>query len=117
MTINERLFSTLKEINMKPKTLADKLGVKQQIISNWEKRGTNPPIEFVPQICQALNISWEYLITGKEKRAVPLPEDEAELLNNYRKLDQRDQKEIQAIINYKLEQNKPEGIILNSKIG
>lgn len=117
MTINERLFITLREKNIKPKTLADNLGVKQQIISNWEKRGTNPPIEFLPQICQVLNISWEYLVTGEEKSSMPLPQEETELLNMYRQLDPRDRKEIKGIINLKLEQRKPEGIILNSKTG
>ena len=55
-------------------------------------------------------------MTGTEEDST-LSTDEKELLNNYRKLEQRDKKEVKAIISFKLEQSKPEGIILNSKIG
>ena len=116
MTINQRLFSTLEERKIKQKALADALNVKQQIVANWEKRGTNPPAEYISSIATFLDVSVMWLLTG-DKENTTIPEDEKKLLTTYRQLDPRDRNEIQAIINLKLEQKKPEGIILNSKIG
>lgn len=116
MTINERLFETLKQKNIKHKTLANHLNVKQQIISNWEKRGTNPPAEYISSIAKFLNVTVIWLLTGEEADN-NLTNDEAELLNKYRQMTPKDQKEIIAIIDIKLQQQKQECKILNSKIG
>lgn len=66
MTICERIFKIIEEKQLKTADLARKLGVQQSVISNWKKRNTNPPIEYILVICEFLGISTEYLITGKE---------------------------------------------------
>lgn len=57
MSINERVFITLKEKHLKQKDLADYLGIAQSVITNWKTRGNNPPAEFLIQICEFLHIS------------------------------------------------------------
>ncbi len=66
MNINQRIFSKLDEKGFKLKELADFLGVNQSVVSTWKKRGNSPSSDFIHQICDFLDISIEYLITGKE---------------------------------------------------
>lgn len=117
MTIIERILETAEIKGIKQADIAKLIDKGTAQITSWKKRGCNPPAEYIPPIAELLGVTISWLMTGAEEGPAPLPEDETELLNSYRKLEQRDKKEIRAIINYKLEQSKPEGIILNSKIG
>lgn len=84
MTINERLFDKMKEKGIKQIDLANALDIKQQIVNNWKTRGTTPPMEYLPQICAVLDVSWEYLVTG-EDRTPHYTADERQLIAEYRK--------------------------------
>ncbi len=89
MTICERIFKIMEQKNMKQKELAEILGIGTNNISNWKNRGTNPPIEYTIDIAKALNISVEWLITGKEMPEIEtLSEEEKNLLHYYRKSNQ-----------------------------
>lgn len=65
MTITERMFELLKERNAKAKDLCDFLGINGSTMTNWKKRGTTPPAEFIIPICKFLNIS-VYELLGEE---------------------------------------------------
>lgn len=117
MTIIERIIEKAEQIGIKQSEIAQVTGKDKSVVTNWRKRNCNPPAEYIAPIAKLLGVSVGWLMTGAEEGTEPLSEDETELLNGYRKLDQRDKKEVRAIINMKLEQKEPEGIILNSKIG
>lgn len=68
MTINERLFILMDKKNITQEQLADKLDTKQSTISAWKTRGTNPPSKYLPRICDILEVSMEYLTTGKDNK-------------------------------------------------
>lgn len=85
MTINERMFSVMEQRNVKMADLARVLDINKTVVSAWKKRGTNPPIEFTVQICELLDISIEYYITGKKK--VDLTLEEQQILESYRHAD------------------------------
>ncbi len=90
--INKRLFQKMKENNIKPATLADYLGVNKSVIYTWRTRETDPGSEFILRICDFLNITIEWLITGKEKPDTNnLTENEKELLQHFQKLPDREQ--------------------------
>lgn len=57
MTINEKIFTEIKEKSLKKADLARLLQVNTSVIATWEKRGTNPPAEYLVRICEFLNIS------------------------------------------------------------
>ena len=42
-------------------TLADKLGVKRERVSNWECEENNPVLEFIPSLADILNCSIDEL--------------------------------------------------------
>lgn len=85
MTINQRLFDTMTSKNIKSSDLAKKLNINKSIISAWKNRGTNPPMEYAVQICELLDISINFLITGKDEDNISL--EEQKLINAYRLAD------------------------------
>ena len=82
MTVNERMFKIMKEKSIKSSLLANHLGINKTVVSNWKNRGNNPPVEYIVQICELLEIDiYELLGVSKEEKT----KDEQELLNYYRK--------------------------------
>lgn len=57
MTINEKIFTEIKEKSLKKADLARLLQINTSVVATWEKRGTNPPAEYLVRICEFLNIS------------------------------------------------------------
>lgn len=90
MTISQRIFLILKEKKLKQKELAKRTGISESAISDWKKKGTNPAAENISAIADFLEVSLEYLVTGKEK-SLSLPDDELELLTYYKELPEREQ--------------------------
>lgn len=83
MTITERLFQVIKQKNIKQTELAESLNIKPQIINNWKSRGTTPPMEYLPLICDTLGISWEWLVTGRNSGET-YTQEEKYLVSTYR---------------------------------
>ena len=98
MTICERLFSTLDEKGLKAAGLCRVLGVGTNITTGWKQRNTDPPAKYVAPICEYLDCSIEYLLTGQEapqgKKKEPTQEismDELEMLELFRALPYKEQ--------------------------
>ena len=58
------------ESKMSQETLAENLHVTRQAVSNWENEKTQPDIEMLQSIAQALDVSVEELIYGKSTRVI-----------------------------------------------
>ena len=71
MGFKENLKSELSYSGLLVKELAAKSGVNKHSIDNYlNKRGQLPSVDAAVKIAQALNVSVEYLVTGKEKDQV-----------------------------------------------
>lgn len=81
MTIIERMFCLLEEKSRKSVDLANTLNVGTGQISTWKKRNTDPPAKYLTQICEFLDVSYEYLLTGKETRNSPISSEDTEWLS------------------------------------
>ena len=77
MTISQRIFEELKKQKKKQKDLATYIGISTSAVSDWKKKGTNPSAENISVIADFLEVSTDYLLTGKECYA-----DETEKGNN-----------------------------------
>lgn len=86
MTISQRIFSILKDKKLKQKDLSTKTGIPESTISDWKKKNTNPAAESISVIADFLEVSSEYLLTGKEELSSTLTVDENELLQYFRQL-------------------------------
>ena len=66
MTIRDRIFARLEEMNMTQKEFAKKTRIPETTVSDWKKKHTNPMAEKIMIICKVLNVSPEWLLSGVE---------------------------------------------------
>ena len=65
MLISERIFKILKDQNMSQNAFAKKARLAGSTISDWKTKKTNPSADKIMDICGALNVTPEQLLTGK----------------------------------------------------
>lgn len=78
MTINERMFTIIKDNNYKKADLARLLDINTSVIATWEKRGTNPPAEYLIRICNFLGISIYELLGVEDNNVIQKAYNEAD---------------------------------------
>lgn len=99
MKIIERVFMLLEEKGKKAADLARFLNISTSVTSTWKTRGTNPPSEYIAQICEFLDVPIDFLITGKTQKnnnAIPI----------FEKLSPTAQIEIEQYAQYLLYKNE-----------
>lgn len=99
MEINDRIQLTLSDKGITQKALAGKIGVSASTMNNWIKLKRDIPAQYIIPICEFLNISLEYLLTGEECEKTPSPsltDDEHELLETYKMVGKASQLRILA---------------------
>ena len=65
MLISERIFKILKDKNMTQAEFAKRAGIACSTISEWKKRKTNPSADKIMDICAALEVTPEQLLSGR----------------------------------------------------
>lgn len=96
MNIAQRIFELLKIQSKKQSELAEYVGISRAAISDWKSKGTSPTAEYLVKICEFLDISLDYLLTGVEPMPKELAPDEVELVELYRKLEPTERLEHRA---------------------
>lgn len=88
MSIINRIVNLLKKNGASQADICNYIGIKYNVFTTWKTRETDPPAKYLIQICEFLNISLEYLLTGKEKSSLTseLSADEQELFKIYKGL-------------------------------
>ena len=66
MTISNRIFERLEELNLSQMEFSKRTGILPSTISEWKKNGTNPSSDKIMSICKALRVSPEWLLEGVE---------------------------------------------------
>lgn len=61
-----RIISKMKEHGLDQKTLAKKIGIRPQAITDWKTGFTTSYTKYLPQLAEILETSIDYLHTGKE---------------------------------------------------
>lgn len=72
MTATERMYDELHKQGKKGAELCKYLGISTSVLAGWKKQNTIPPSSYLVRICEFLDISVDYLLTGHERE---LPED------------------------------------------
>ena len=83
----------MKSKNKKQQALCKYLNINASTFTNWKLRNTDPPAKYVIPICEFLEVTPYYLLTGEEKEH-PLPKDEHELLDCYKRLPERERQRL-----------------------
>lgn len=104
MRIGERIHYMLTVAGSSQAELADYLNTSRSTVHGWKQENRNPSAELIMPICEFLETTPEYLLTGQinHARAQQIPKDifeidklEKVLIENYRKLDHQGQIEVQ----------------------
>lgn len=68
MTIGNRVLTLLAEKGLKQKDLAAYLNTGASTINGWKSPNRNPSSDMILPICEFLDISCEYLLSGSESK-------------------------------------------------
>lgn len=85
--IQKNLIFYRKKAKVTQKDLADKLGVAATTVSGWERGATSPDIDTLFAICNFLHVGL-YDMCGISSDNSPLTDDENNLLNIYKMLNE-----------------------------
>ena len=66
MTITERIFFLIKERGLSQNAFGKAAGIAPSTISDWKRKGHNPSADKIMDICKALDVTPEQLLTGKD---------------------------------------------------
>ncbi len=66
MTISDRIFEKLNQLSMTQRVFSEETGISQSTISEWKSKKTNPSSEKILIICNVLNVTPEWLLSGIE---------------------------------------------------
>lgn len=107
----ENLKEVMYENSITQTYLANKLGVRQQTVSNWLKGYNEPDFTTLLRICELLNSTpnklFDYEETSEDyNNKINVSDDERYILNEYKKLTSLDKQRIvsyMAVCNTKVE--------------
>lgn len=80
-SIGNRISKYRKEKGMTQEELAAKLGVSSQAVSKWENDASCPDISLLPQLCRALGITTDELLTGNNNEVKLVPVEQRKSLD------------------------------------
>jgi len=84
-----RVLKLLDEKGVKGTEFCEGTGIKQSTFATWKQKERDPQTEYLVKIAQFLNVSLDFLLTGKEKenKSMFFTEDEIALIMSYRTLN------------------------------
>lgn len=94
-TFMDRVESVLKERKWTQKELAESLNLRRPTLSDWKKNGAVPAGDICIKIAEYLNVSVEWLISGKESG---LSNEEKWLLAQWGQLDPTQQDTVRTLL-------------------
>lgn len=106
MNFVERIDEKLKEKNLKRLSLCDDLNLTHSALTDWKKRGTIPSGDICLKIANYLNVSVEWLLTGEEKQAPQLSQEEEQFIGTYQSLTEEQKKTIRILLDGYKNENK-----------
>ncbi|WP_315270305.1 helix-turn-helix transcriptional regulator [Oribacterium sinus] len=74
--MKDRLKKLRKTLNLTQQKFADKLGVKQNTIAQYEMGRNDPSDAVIISICREFGVSEEWIRTGKGDMFIPMTRDE-----------------------------------------
>ena len=105
MTISERIFQILKEREISQASFCKMVGLSGSTVSDWKTKKTNPSADKIMDICNALDITPEQLLTGKgidddytRPTDMEVSFEDKEILVEYHELGEEQQKRLQAYL-------------------
>ena len=99
--IGKRIQGRRKQMGLTQEQLADKMDVSIQMVSNLERGNKSIRIENLIKLSEILNISTDYILTGKETT-----EDMQGLTEQMASLSQKERKMMKLLMDFCLSENE-----------
>jgi len=99
--IGKRIQGRRKQMGLTQEQLADKMDVSIQMVSNLERGNKSIRIENLIKLSEILNISTDYILTGKETT-----EDMQVLTEQMASLSQKERKMMKLLMDFCLSENE-----------
>lgn len=98
--IKDRIRYRRKELHFSRQFVADRIGVSLSTIANYENGVSIPKIDELSKLMKVLDCDANYLYQDEmvNIKTLYLYDDEKEIIENYRKLDEHDKLNIKQII-------------------
>lgn len=120
MLISERIFRILKDKHMTQTEFAKRAGIACSTISEWKKRKTNPSADKIMDICAALEVTPEQLLSGRgldeedgqgrSKKEVKITPADYQIIVDYHGLKETQKKRLRAYVETLKQLEKLEGM-------
>lgn len=81
MTLGEKLWRLREKNRLPQEALAEKLGVSRQTISNWENDRATPDALKLKELCKALSVNADDLLSDETERLFPKEEQDPQKVN------------------------------------
>lgn len=123
--ISTRLKSLREDADLSQKELAKLLGVSPSTIGMYEAGKRTPDSEMLTRICDFFNITVDYLIgrsniknpkcsTYNKEEQNPITDDEKNILNLYKKLNDKDKAKFEGMMELKISEYEDSKKIISS---
>lgn len=100
MNIGRTIRELRTQKGMEQQELAALLHVSNRTVSSWETNRTEPKMEMIEAICQALECSKSDFLESSTDYVITLSDKEKILIENYRKADAFDKTAVDRILKY-----------------
>ena len=100
MTFQDRLKKARKNAALTQRTLADKLGLKHNAISNWEHGHSKPDLVMLGRICSILDVSINYMLDQPTTLSANFTEHEINIIDRYRAINSAGKTAIDAMLTH-----------------
>ncbi len=97
MTVLERILQLKDERNWTEYRLAEESGIPQTTISSWFRKNVNPSISSLEKVCMAFSITMSQFFAF-ENETFDLTEIQKQLLDNWNKLNSKQQQVILELL-------------------
>ena len=99
MSIGEQIRRRREELGLSQSELAKRIGVTQGSVGNYESGVSNPKMELMPKLFEALDTDANYLFhEALDIQKMDFTYDESLIIQKYRALDQYGQDAVNAIL-------------------
>lgn len=98
--LGERIQQLRKQKGIAQQKLAGTVGVSKSMVNRYENKGVQPPADVLNKIAAALDTSVDFLINGKADEQAQATLKSAELLSQFRQVEQLPEDEQSTVLKF-----------------
>jgi len=97
-SLGNRIQTLRKQLGLTQSQLADKIQVSHTQMARYEIKGVQPPANVLEKLADVFDTSIDYLVRGNKSEKVESTLKDAELIKEFKKLDELPEEEKKSIL-------------------